>query len=66
MKHLKLLGFIVLSTFLGVCSSVQAPQEGQGYFEPARTFYKRFGFSICAPFARYVEDPGSIFMSKET
>jgi hypothetical protein len=27
MKHLKLLGFIVLSAFLGACSSVQAPHE---------------------------------------
>lgn len=37
----------------------------EDYFEPARKFYEKFGFSICKPFAHYVEDPGSIFMTKE-
>ncbi len=35
------------------------------YFEPARQLYTRFGFTRCAPFANYVEDPNSVFMSKE-
>jgi putative acetyltransferase len=35
------------------------------YFEPARKLYTRFGFTHCAPFANYVEDPNSVFMSKE-
>ncbi len=35
------------------------------YFEPARQLYTRFGFTLCAPFANYVEDPNSVFMSKE-
>ena len=35
------------------------------YFEPARQLYTRFGFTLCAPFASYVEDPNSVFMSKE-
>jgi putative acetyltransferase len=35
------------------------------YFEPARRLYARFGFSSCAPFASYREDPNSMFMSKE-
>jgi putative acetyltransferase len=37
----------------------------EDYFEPARRFYERFGFSVCEPFAHYVEDSGSIFMTKE-
>lgn len=34
-------------------------------FEPARQLYTRRGFSFCGPFAGYVEDPNSVFMTKE-
>ena len=34
------------------------------YFLPARTFYRRHGFSECAPFADYKPDPNSIFMTR--
>lgn len=33
-------------------------------FEPARRLYEGFGFSYCVPFADYVEDPNSVFMTK--
>lgn len=32
-------------------------------FEPARALYERFGFEQCGPFADYVEDPYSMFMT---
>ncbi|WP_288902003.1 GNAT family N-acetyltransferase [uncultured Sneathiella sp.] len=32
-------------------------------FEAARMLYRRHGFTECAPFADYVEDPHSFFMS---
>jgi putative acetyltransferase len=35
------------------------------YFEPARRSYASFGFAHCRPFATYVEDPNSVFMTKE-
>lgn len=35
------------------------------YFEPARRLYAQFGFSNCGPFADYVEDPNSVFMTRE-
>ena len=35
------------------------------YFEPARRLYAKFGFTSCPPFADYVEDPNSVFMSME-
>ena len=35
------------------------------YFDPARAFYRAFGFQICGPFAQYCEDPNSVFMTKE-
>jgi putative acetyltransferase len=34
-------------------------------FEPARTLYASFGFTYCGPFADYVEDPYSVFMTRE-
>ena len=32
-------------------------------FAPAQALYARFGFSCCGPFADYVEDPHSVFMT---
>ncbi len=34
-------------------------------FEPARKLYAQFGFTYCDPYADYVEDPNSVFMTKE-
>ena len=34
-------------------------------FEPARKLYANFGFTYCEPFADYVEDPYSVFMTRE-
>lgn len=33
------------------------------YFAPARAFYRRHGLVECPPFAGYVEDPNSVFMT---
>jgi putative acetyltransferase len=33
-------------------------------FEPARKLYANFGFTYCEPFADYVEDPYSVFMTR--
>jgi len=33
-------------------------------FIPARELYKRFGFEMCEPFADYIEDSHSVFMTK--
>lgn len=37
----------------------------QPYFEPARQLYRSFGFTLCDPFEGYVEDPNSVFMTRE-
>ncbi|UZJ78650.1 GNAT family N-acetyltransferase [Fictibacillus sp. KU28468] len=34
-------------------------------FEPARSLYASFGFQYCEPFAEYIEDPNSVFMTKD-
>ena len=33
-------------------------------FEPARKLYQSFGFTFCAPFADYRDDPNSVFMTR--
>jgi putative acetyltransferase len=35
------------------------------YFEPAHRLYQKFGFRFCGPFDGYVEDPNSVFMTKD-
>jgi putative acetyltransferase len=35
------------------------------YFHPARAFYRSHGFVECPPFADYITDPNSIFMTLE-
>jgi putative acetyltransferase len=34
-------------------------------FDPARRMYESFGFANCGPFADYVKDDFSVFMTKE-
>ncbi len=34
-------------------------------FAPGRSLYASFGFEPCGPFADYVEDPYSVFMTRE-
>lgn len=34
------------------------------YFAPARALYARAGFSPCAPFGDYIDDPNSVFMTR--
>ena len=34
-------------------------------FEPARRLYTSFGFQYSDPFSDYIEDPNSVFMTKE-
>jgi putative acetyltransferase len=35
-----------------------------GAYEPARAFYEQNGFARCPPFAGYVLDPHSVFMTR--
>lgn len=34
-------------------------------FIPARSLYSQFGFEACGPFADYIDDPNSTFMTRE-
>lgn len=34
-------------------------------FAPAHRLYARYGFAMCEPFADYIEDPNSVFMTRE-
>jgi putative acetyltransferase len=34
------------------------------FFAPARTLYRKYGFTPCEPFAEYVLDPLSVYLSR--
>jgi putative acetyltransferase len=34
------------------------------FFQPARKLYEKFGFDYCEPFAEYVLDPHSVYMTR--
>ncbi len=34
-------------------------------FSPAQALYRRYGFKYRGPFADYIEDPNSVFMTKK-
>ncbi|GAB3387705.1 GNAT family N-acetyltransferase [Humibacter soli] len=42
-------------------SSVKLETGTEDYFAPARRLYERFGFTPCAPFADYTDDPNSAY-----
>ena len=33
-------------------------------FQPAQSLYEGFGFTFCGPFADYIDDPHSVFMTR--
>lgn len=35
------------------------------FFAPAHRLYARHGFERCGPFGKYVDDPNSVFMTRE-
>lgn len=37
----------------------------QAEFEPARSLYRSFGFSVCEPFLQYTDDPYSVCLELE-
>jgi putative acetyltransferase len=43
--------------------TVSLETGSQPFFEPARRLYRQHGFTECGPFADYVLDPNSMFMS---
>lgn len=46
-------------------SNVSLETGSQPSFAAARAFYQRHGFSFCPPFEGYVEDPHSVFMTRD-
>jgi putative acetyltransferase len=46
------------------CKKLSLETGAQPAFVPARTMYENFGFTYCAPFEGYWDDPNSVFMEK--
>ena len=54
LKHAQTMGFTKVSLETG----------SESPFQPARQMYQAHGFSECPPFADYVKDPLSVFMTR--
>ena len=60
-----LLGHILEEARRRSYSRVSLETGSMEAFAPARNLYTDFGFEYCEPFAEYVEDPYSVFMTRE-
>ena len=58
-----MLRHIIATARAGGMSRLSLETGSWDYFIPARTLYSRHGFSVCPPFADYVPDPNSVFLS---
>ena len=60
-----MLGHIVAEARLRAYARLSLETGSAAAFEPARRLYESFGFRYCGPFADYVDDPHSVFMTRE-
>jgi putative acetyltransferase len=60
-----MLGHIMATARASGMSRLSLETGSWDYFLPARALYRRRGFIDCPPFADYVPDPNSVFMSME-
>src|SRR5262249_43615731 len=58
-----MLGHIIATARARGMSRLSLETGSWEYFQPARALYARHGFVDCAPFADYVLDPNSVFMT---
>jgi putative acetyltransferase len=58
-----MLRHIIASAREGGISRLSLETGSWEYFRPARALYSSHGFVECAPFADYVPDPNSVFMT---
>jgi putative acetyltransferase len=60
-----MLRHIIAAAKAGGISRLSLETGSWEYFDPARRLYRKHGFVECPPFADYVLDPNSVFMSLE-
>ncbi|WAC64402.1 GNAT family N-acetyltransferase [Pseudoxanthomonas sp. SL93] len=60
----RMLGHLVDEAIRRGYRRVSLETGSMDYFAPARAMYARAGFVACTPFADYVDDPNSVFMTR--
>ena len=60
-----MLRHIIAAAKAGGISRLSLETGSWEYFDPARRLYRKHGFVECPPFADYVLDPNSVFVSLE-
>jgi putative acetyltransferase len=58
-----MLGHIIAFAQSAGISKLSLETGSWDYFQPAVALYRKYGFVECQPFADYVQDPNSIFMT---
>ena len=58
-----LLNYLIQDAQLSGYIRLSLETGSMDYFKPARELYRKHGFHFCQPFADYVEDPNSQFMT---
>lgn len=59
----QLLKHIIKEAELAGYQTLSLETGSMAFFKPARCLYEKHGFDYCEPFADYIEDPNSVFMS---
>lgn len=58
-----LLKYLIKDALLSGYKTLSLETGSMPYFKPARTLYQKLGFTFCPPFADYINDPNSKFMT---
>lgn len=63
-------GSALLTHLIAICRTrgarrISLETGSWDYFRPAVALYRKHGFTECSPFADYVSDPNSVFMTLE-
>ena len=59
----RLLAFLIVEARGSGFRELSLETGAMPFFEPARQLYRKTGFQECGPFAEYVDDPNSVFMT---
>lgn len=59
----KLVEHLLTEARLQGLQRVSLETGSMAFFQPARTLYQSYGFCECPPFADYIADPNSVFMT---
>ncbi len=61
----QMLRHIIAEGLRAACRALSLETGSWDYFKPAHALYQAHGFVLCGPFEGYVEDPNSLFLTRD-